>query len=129
MPNRRNTLQRFQSNAGRLWHCHEELFSPDSKHVSRRVRSVDEKYVRLALFDRWVVSWNLLDCWQSLPSDRPSFNELFDEINTIIERNYSEASLSKENTYHSLHDNWREEIQTMFEDLKNMEQVRMIVRR
>ncbi|CAF3923576.1 unnamed protein product, partial [Rotaria sp. Silwood1] len=65
-------------------------------------------------------------CWQLLPKDRPTFSELYEQINKIIEINYTNNDLSymetNDETYSSLQQDWRKEIQDIFEELKTKEQ-------
>lgn len=67
-----------------------------------------------------------LECWHLVAQSRLSFNELHDRIVKIIETNYSNAELSNieanEGSYSSLQQDWRKEIQTIFEELKTKEQ-------
>ena len=63
------------------------------------------------------------DCWKILPRERPTFSELLDQINGIIEMN----STNSEETYQSLQKDWRQEIQDMFNELKEKEQVKLIL--
>jgi hypothetical protein len=69
----------------------------------------------------------IVDCWQILPQDRPTFSQLYDQINNIIETNYTSNELNNmepsEETYSSLQQDWRKEIQDIFEELKTKEQV------
>ncbi|CAF0845104.1 unnamed protein product [Adineta ricciae] len=66
------------------------------------------------------------ECWHVLPQNRLSFNELHDRIVKIIETNYSNAELNNietnEGSYSSLQQDWRKEIQTIFDELKTKEQ-------
>ncbi|CAF4578989.1 unnamed protein product [Rotaria sp. Silwood2] len=68
------------------------------------------------------------DCWQLAPQDRPTFSELCEQINKIIEINYTNNQLNNmepnEETYSSLQQDWRKEIEDIFEELKTKEQVR-----
>ena len=70
----------------------------------------------------------VLDCWQTVPHDRPTFSELYKQIDEIIERNYANIKLNKTETvnesYLLLQQDWRQEIQSIFEELKNKEQVK-----
>ncbi|CAF2633577.1 unnamed protein product [Rotaria sp. Silwood2] len=66
------------------------------------------------------------DCWQLAPQDRPTFSELCEQINKIIEINYTNNQLNNmepnEETYSSLQQDWRKEIEDIFEELKTKEQ-------
>lgn len=72
----------------------------------------------------------LKDCWQILPQERPTFSDLFEQINIIIETNYRTNGINhmepNEESYQSLQKDWREEIQDMFKELKDKEQVKYI---
>ncbi len=61
------------------------------------------------------------DCWQILPHERPTFSDLLEQINQIIEKHHMEPN---EESYQSLQKDWREEIQDMFNELKEKEQVK-----
>ncbi|CAF3376725.1 unnamed protein product [Rotaria socialis] len=66
------------------------------------------------------------DCWQPLPQDRPTFTQLYEQINRIIDTNYAPNKINNmepnEETYFSLQQDWRKEIQDIFEELKIKEQ-------
>ncbi|CAF2122037.1 unnamed protein product [Rotaria magnacalcarata] len=66
------------------------------------------------------------DCWQPLPLDRPTFTQLYEQINRIIDTNYAPNKINNmepnEETYFSLQQDWRKEIQDIFEELKIKEQ-------
>ncbi len=64
--------------------------------------SIRLKYNFLFLF-----LFYLKDCWQIHPHERPIFNDLVEQINTIIEINHME---SNEESYQLLKNNWRQEI-------------------
>jgi hypothetical protein len=73
------------------------------------------------------ILFGFLDCWQILPQDRPTFNQLYEQINTIIETNYQLNNMeSNEESYSSLQQDWRKEIQDIFEELKTKEQVKRL---
>ena len=67
-------------------------------------------------------------CWQSEPDDRPSFLDLYEQMQTIIEQGYPDDQLTNEHVeddtaYQSLQQDWREEIKRILEQFKNVEQV------
>ena len=62
----------------------------------------------------------MIDCWKTSPQERPTFSQLLEEINQIIEINRMEPN---EESYQSLQKDWRQEIQDMFSELKEKEQV------
>ncbi|CAF0737122.1 unnamed protein product [Adineta ricciae] len=61
----------------------------------------------------------MTSCWKALPDERPKFCDLLEQINQIIERSYMQ---SNEDSYQSLQNDWRLEIQDMFNELKEKEQ-------
>ena len=62
-------------------------------------------------------------CWRLSPEDRPNFKELLTQIDEIVPKDYNPVEFHEE-SYQSLQDDWRQEIQDMFEELKEKEQVR-----
>ncbi|CAF3320124.1 unnamed protein product [Rotaria socialis] len=68
----------------------------------------------------------MTNCWKVSPHDRPTFSELLEQINAIIEINYMTNGVNhmepNEESYQSLQKDWREEIQDMFKELKDKEQ-------
>jgi mitogen-activated protein kinase kinase kinase 9 len=60
----------------------------------------------------------MTNCWKILPHERPTFSDLLEQINRIIEIN----STNNEEAYQSLQNDWRQEIQDMFNELKEKEQ-------
>ncbi|UJR22069.1 hypothetical protein I4U23_025135 [Adineta vaga] len=66
------------------------------------------------------------DCWHILPQDRLTFKQLYDQMVTIIDTNYGDDQLknmeTNEETYSSLQQDWRREIQEIFKELKTKEQ-------
>ena len=75
-----------------------------------------------------MIEKSCLDCWQLLPKDRPTFPELYEQIDYIIETNYANKDMndmeSTDESYLSMQDDWKKEIQTIFEELKTKEQVK-----
>lgn len=89
--------------------------------MSRRVCCIDDKYKQSSLF-RFFSTLHVLidlDCWKVIPHERPTFSELLEQISGII----SLRSTSNEELYQSLQKDWRQEIQEMFNELKDKEQV------
>ncbi|CAF3953866.1 unnamed protein product [Rotaria sordida] len=66
------------------------------------------------------------NCWKISPHERPTFTSLFEQINKIIEINYTTNEINhmepNEEFYQSLQKDWRQEIQDMFNELKEKEQ-------
>ena len=71
-----------------------------------------------------------LDCWKIYPDERPTFSDLLKQINTIIEMNYRTNEVNhielNDESYQSLQNDWRQEIQDIFNELKEKEQVKNI---
>jgi len=69
-----------------------------------------------------------LDCWQFDPQARPTFRELYNEINRIAESYSADSELTcngtDEETFSSMQQDWRNEIAAIFNELKAKEQVR-----
>ena len=61
------------------------------------------------------------------PQERPTFGDLLDDIHRIIANNSTHDLVhptgSTEESYQSLQEDWRQEIQDMFNELKEKEQV------
>ncbi|CAF2598586.1 unnamed protein product [Rotaria sp. Silwood2] len=68
----------------------------------------------------------MTNCWKICPPDRPTFSMLLEQINKIIEVNYTTNEINhmepNEESYQSLQKDWRQEIQDMFNELKEKEQ-------
>lgn len=62
-------------------------------------------------------------CWKILPQERPTFAELLQQINAMTPLDIRPLEAPDE-SYQSLQQDWRQEIQDMFEELKEKEQVR-----
>ena len=70
-----------------------------------------------------------LDCWKIHPDERPTFSDLLKQINTIITMNYTTNEINhmklNDESYQSLQNDWRQEIQDIFNELKEKEQVKL----
>ncbi|CAF3436491.1 unnamed protein product [Rotaria sp. Silwood1] len=68
----------------------------------------------------------MTNCWKISPHERPTFSMLLEQINKIIEINYTTNQINhmepNEESYQSLQKDWRQEIQDMFNELKEKEQ-------
>lgn len=66
------------------------------------------------------------DCWEIVPQKRPTFRELYDEINAIADAYSTDGDLTcsetDEGSFSSLQEDWRKEIQEIFDELKTKEQ-------
>ncbi|CAF0808656.1 unnamed protein product [Didymodactylos carnosus] len=63
----------------------------------------------------------ITSCWQKEPNDRPSFFEILNQL-TDIEEETSSADMSPTNeSFHTMQQDWRNEIQEMFQELKEKE--------
>jgi hypothetical protein len=98
--------------------------------MSRRIFSINERYISFHCLS-FYENYDVIDCWQILPQDRPTFSQLYDQINNIIETNYANNELNNmepsEETYSSLQQDWRKEIQDIFAELKTKEQVKKML--
>ncbi|KRY85643.1 Mitogen-activated protein kinase kinase kinase 9 [Trichinella pseudospiralis] len=57
------------------------------------------------------------DCWNVEPRRRPTFKQLI----VRLERLRENFSLLEQESFHSMQEDWKQEIQLLFHDLKNME--------
>ncbi|XP_062325337.1 mitogen-activated protein kinase kinase kinase 9 isoform X1 [Osmerus eperlanus] len=55
------------------------------------------------------------DCWNPDPHDRPLFTSILDQLTTIEESGFFEMPVE---SFHSLQDDWKVEIQEMFDQLR-----------
>ncbi|MBN3293065.1 M3K9 kinase, partial [Polypterus senegalus] len=60
------------------------------------------------------------DCWNPDPHARPSFTSVLDQLTTIEESGFFEMPSE---SFHSLQDDWKLEVQEMFEQLRAKEKV------
>ncbi|XP_037756239.1 mitogen-activated protein kinase kinase kinase 9 isoform X2 [Chelonia mydas] len=58
------------------------------------------------------------DCWNSDPHSRPSFANILDQLTTIEESGFFEMP---KDSFHSLQEDWKHEIQEMFDQLRAKE--------
>ncbi|XP_074854972.1 mitogen-activated protein kinase kinase kinase 9 [Carettochelys insculpta] len=58
------------------------------------------------------------DCWNSDPHSRPSFTNILDQLTTIEESGFFEMP---KDSFHSLQEDWKLEIQEMFDQLRAKE--------
>ncbi|XP_074921950.1 mitogen-activated protein kinase kinase kinase 9 [Chelonoidis abingdonii] len=58
------------------------------------------------------------DCWNSDPHSRPSFTDILDQLTTIEESGFFEMP---KDSFHSLQEDWKHEIQEMFDQLRAKE--------
>jgi hypothetical protein len=63
------------------------------------------------------------DCWKILPQERATFSDLLEQIHEIQSLDIHPVETNDE-SYQSLQQDWRQEIQDMFEELKEKEQVK-----
>ena len=62
----------------------------------------------------------IVECWNPDPPARPVFSTVLDSLQLIAESSFVETpNLS----FHVLQDDWRNEIEFMFEELRSKEQV------
>ena len=61
------------------------------------------------------------DCWNPDPHSRPSFTSILDQLTTIEESGFFEMP---KDSFHCLQDDWKHEIQEMFDQLRAKEKVR-----
>ncbi|CAF0858727.1 unnamed protein product [Didymodactylos carnosus] len=63
----------------------------------------------------------ITNCWQKKVDDRPSFSKILDQLNNI-EDETSSAEMSPTNeSFHTMQQDWRNEIHEMFQELKEKE--------
>ena len=59
-------------------------------------------------------------CWESNSQMRPTFRMILTDLQTIAE---SKFTMVPDESFHSMQDDWRLEIQAMFDDLRAKEKV------
>lgn len=68
------------------------------------------------------VSSGATDCWSPDPHSRPQFTAILDQLTAIEESGFFEMPAE---SFHSLQDDWKLEIQEMFDQLRTKEKVKM----
>ncbi|XP_002731591.2 mitogen-activated protein kinase kinase kinase 9-like [Saccoglossus kowalevskii] len=58
------------------------------------------------------------ECWHADPHKRPSFHEILDQLNEIAESSFINTPYE---SFHSMQEDWRVEIEAMFQELKMKE--------
>lgn len=64
------------------------------------------------------------DCWSPDPHSRPQFTTILDQLTAIEESGFFEMPVE---SFHSLQDDWKLEIQEMFDQLRTKEKVKMVL--
>lgn len=64
-----------------------------------------------------------VECWQLDPLQRPSFKEIQQWLEAIAASSFAETS---NESFHTLQDDWKQEIQALFNDLRVKEQVQSL---
>lgn len=62
------------------------------------------------------------DCWSPDPHSRPQFTTILDQLTAIEESGFFEMLVE---SFHSLQDDWKLEIQEMFDQLRTKEKVEL----
>lgn len=62
----------------------------------------------------------LTDCWSPDPHSRPQFPTILDQLTAIEESGFFEMPVE---SFHCLQDDWKLEIQEMFDQLRTKEKV------
>lgn len=68
----------------------------------------------------------ILECWDNVPHERPNFLDIYRTLEVI---STSAFIATLDETFHDLQDDWRHEIEDMFEELRAKEQVELMSRR
>lgn len=63
------------------------------------------------------------ECWSPDPHSRPLFTTILDQLTAIEESGFFEMPVE---SFHSLQDDWKLEIQEMFDQLRTKEKVKMV---
>lgn len=68
------------------------------------------------------MSWCVLgpECWSPIPHSRPSFSSILQRLLAIEQSAMFQMPLE---SFHSLQEDWRQEIQQMFDELRAKEKV------
>lgn len=64
-----------------------------------------------------------LDCWNADPHSRPSFANILDQLTNIGESGFFEMP---KDSFHSLQEDWKLEIEEMFDQLRAKEKVNRV---
>ncbi len=62
----------------------------------------------------------LLECWEQDPHIRPSFASILEQLTAIEE---AVMATMPQDSFHSMQEDWRVEIQEMFDELRTKEKV------
>ena len=60
------------------------------------------------------------ECWHPLPHERPTFHEILEMLDDIAASSFVRTP---HESFHTLQEDWRHEIESMFEELRSKEQV------
>lgn len=59
-------------------------------------------------------------CWESDPHRRPTFEEILDSLNLILQSSFMQTP---HESFHIMQDDWRQEIEEVLLDLRRKEKV------
>lgn len=82
--------------------------------------SLPKPYKYCTIVATELLALSCLDCWNTDPHSRPSFANILNKLTNIEESGFFE--MPKE-SFHSLQEDWKIEIQEMFDQLRAKEKV------
>lgn len=86
------------------------------------VRTGQSAVVLITVSDHWALSAVCVtECWDQDPHRRPNFSSILTQL-TALERQVKEEM--PQDSFHSLQEDWKLEIQDMFDELRAKEKVR-----
>lgn len=66
------------------------------------------------------VVYNFSDCWYQEPHERPTFLEILQRLQEIATSSFI---TTPHDSFHTMQDDWRQEIEQMFDELRSREKV------
>lgn len=65
-----------------------------------------------------------IGCWEQDPHKRPSFKEILQELDVIAQSGFGETP---NESFHTMQDGWKKEINEVLRELRNKEKVRIFL--
>lgn len=77
----------------------------------------------LVAYSFMILAYYSIGCWEQDPHKRPSFKEILQELDVIAQSGFGETP---NESFHTMQDGWKKEINEVLRELRNKEKVKHI---